>query len=120
MSAEVIDARSLVPFNYEKVVESVKKTGKIIVAGEATARGSFLNDLVANIGLLAFDWLDAPVCVLGSRNWITPAHELEDAFFPQPGWFLDMINERIQPLKDYIPGQNFTGSEFVRRAKMGV
>ncbi len=120
MSAEVIDARSLVPFNYEKVVESVKKTGKIIVAGEATARGSFLNDLVANIGQLAFDWLDAPVCVLGSRNWITPAHELEDAFFPQPGWFLDMINERIQPLKDYIPGQNFTGSEFVRRAKMGV
>ena len=120
MSAEVIDARSLVPFNYEKVVESVKTTGKIIVAGEATARGSFLNDLVANIGQLAFDWLDAPVCVLGSRNWITPAHELEDAFFPQPGWFLDMINERIQPLKDYIPGQNFTGSEFVRRAKMGV
>ena len=41
MSAEVIDARSLVPFNYEKVIESVKKTGKIIVASDATARGSF-------------------------------------------------------------------------------
>lgn len=120
MSAEVIDARSLVPFNYEKVVESVKKTGKIIVAGDATARGSFLNDLAANIGQLAFDYLDAPVCVLGSRNWITPAHELEDAFFPQPGWFLDMVNERIQPLKDYIPGQNFTDAEFIRRAKKGV
>ena len=95
MSAEVIDARSLVPFNYEKVIASVKKTGRIIVAGDATARGSFLNDLAANIGQLAFDWLDAPVCVLGSRNWITPAHELEEAFFPQPGWFLDMIHERI-------------------------
>ncbi|NLX67344.1 MAG: dehydrogenase [Bacteroidales bacterium] len=120
MSAEVIDARSLVPFNYEKVLESVKKTGKIIVAGDATARGSFLNDLAANIGQLAFDYLDAPVCVLGSRNWITPAHELEEAFFPQPSWFLDMINERILPLKDYIPGQNFTDSEFIRRAKKGV
>ncbi|MDD4453506.1 MAG: thiamine pyrophosphate-dependent enzyme, partial [Proteiniphilum sp.] len=101
LSAEVIDARSLVPFNYEKVIESVKKTGKIIVAGEATTRGSFLNDLAANIGQMAFDYLDAPVCVLGSRNWITPAHELEDAFFPQPSWFLDVIHERIQPLKGY-------------------
>lgn len=120
MSVEVIDARSLVPFNYEKVIESVKKTGKIIVAGDATARGSFLNDLAANIGQLAFDYLDAPVCVLGSRNWITPAHELEDIFFPQSGWFLDMINERIQPLKDYIPGQNFTDGEIIKRAKKGV
>ena len=120
MSAEVIDARSLVPFNYEKVLESVKKTGKIIVAGDATARGSFLNDLAANIGQLAFDYLDAPVCVLGSRNWITPAFELEESFFPQPSWFLDMVNERIQPLKDYIPVQNFTDGEFIRRAKKGV
>ena len=120
MGAEVIDARSLVPFNYEKVLESVKKTGKIIVAGDATARGSFLNDLAANIGQLAFDYLDAPVCVLGSRNWITPAFELEESFFPQPSWFLDMVNERIQPLKDYIPVQNFTDGEFIRRAKKGV
>ena len=120
MSAEVIDARTLVPFNYEKVIASVKKTGRIIVAGDATARGSFLNDLAANIGQLAFDWLDAPVCVLGSRNWITPAHELEEAFFPQQGWFLDMIHERIQPLNGYIPGENFTGGEMIKRAKKGI
>jgi 2-oxoisovalerate dehydrogenase E1 component len=120
LSAEVIDARSLVPFNYEQVIASVKKTGKIIVAGEATTRGSFLNDLAANIGQMAFDYLDAPVCVLGSRNWITPAHELEDAFFPQPSWFLDVIHERIQPLKGYIPGQNFTDGEMVKRAKKGI
>jgi 2-oxoisovalerate dehydrogenase E1 component len=120
MSAEVIDARSLVPFNYEKVIASVKKTGKIIVAGDATARGSFLNDMAAQIGQLAFDYLDAPVCVLGSRNWITPAHELEEAFFPQAGWFIDMIHERIQPLNGYVPGQNFTDGELIRRAKKGV
>lgn len=120
MSAEVIDARCLVPFDYEKVIASVKKTGKIIVASDATARGSFLNDLAANIGSLCFDYLDAPVCVLGSRNWITPAFELEKSFFPQPSWFLDMIHERIQPLKDYIPGENFTDGEMVKRAKKGV
>ncbi len=120
MSVEVIDARSLVPFNYEKVIASVKKTGKIIIAGDATGRGSFLNDLATNVSQLAFDWLDAPVAVLGSRNWITPAHELEAAFFPQPSWFLDLIHERIQPLKNYIPGQNFTDGEIIRRAKNGV
>ncbi|MEA4904939.1 MAG: thiamine pyrophosphate-dependent enzyme [Petrimonas sp.] len=120
MSAEVIDARSLVPFNYEKVVASVKKTGKIIVAGDATARGSFLNDLTATIGSLCFDYLDAPVAVLGSRNWITPAHELESAFFPQASWFIDMIHERIQPLKGYMPGENFTDAEMIRRAKKGI
>ncbi|MEA4948280.1 MAG: thiamine pyrophosphate-dependent enzyme [Petrimonas sp.] len=120
MSAEVIDARSLVPFNYEKVVASVKKTGKIIVAGDATARGSFLNDLTATIGSLCFDYLDAPVAVLGSRNWITPAHELESAFFPQASWFIDMIHERIQPLKGYMPSENFTDAEMIRRAKKGI
>ena len=120
LSAEVIDARSMVPFNYEAVVASVKKTGRIIVASDACARGSFLNDMAATIGQLCFDYLDAPVCVLGSRNWITPAYELEEAFFPQPSWFLDMINERIQPLPGYIAGENFTDAEILRRAKLGV
>lgn len=120
ISAEVIDARSLVPFNYEKVIQSVKKTGKIIVAGDATTRGSFLNDMAANISQLAFDYLDAPVSVLGSRNWITPAFELEESFFPQPSWFLDIIHERIQPLKNYIPGQNFTEGELKNRSKKGI
>lgn len=120
MSAEVIDARSLVPFNYEPVIESVKKTGRILISGDANARGSFLNDLARNISELAFDYLDAPAVVVGSRNWITPAYELEDAFFPQPSWFLDAIHEKIVPLKDYTPGQNFTDLEQIRRNKLGV
>lgn len=120
MEAEVIDARSLVPFNYDKVIASVKKTGRIIIAGDATARGSFLNDLAANIANFCFDYLDAAPVVLGSRNWITPSHELEAAFFPQPSWFLDAINEKIVPLKDYVPGQNFTTAQQVIRAKKGV
>lgn len=120
MSAEVIDARSLVPFNYEPVIESVKKTGRIIIAGDANSRGSFLNEFARNIGELAFDYLDAPPVVVGSRNWITPAYELEDSFFPQPSWFLDAIHEKIVPLKDYISGENFTNLEQIRRAKLGV
>lgn len=120
MEAEVIDARTLVPFNYEKVIESVKKTGRIIIAGDASARGSFLNDLAANIADLCFDYLDAAPVVLGSRNWITPCHELEEAFFPQPSWFLDAINEKMVPLKDYVPTTNQTAAQMILRSKKGI
>ena len=120
LSAEVIDARSLVPFNYEIVVASVKKTGRIIVSGDASSRGSFLNELARNITELAFDYLDAPPVVVGSRNWITPAYELEEAFFPQPEWFIDAIHEKIVPLKGHVSGQNFSDLEQIRRAKLGI
>ena len=120
MSAEVIDARSLVPFNYEKVLASIKKTGRIVIASDASSRGSFLNDLARNITELAFDELDAPPAVLGSRNWITPAYELEYAFFPQPSDFIDIIHEKIVPLQGHVPTANFTDAEQIRRAKEGV
>ena len=120
MEAEVIDARSIVPFNYDKVIASVKKTGRIIIASDACARGSFLNDLAANITTLCFDDLDAAPVVLGSRNWITPCHELEESFFPQATWFLDAINEQIVPLKDWVPTSNQTSAQKIIRAKKGV
>ncbi len=117
---EIIDARSLVPFNYEKVIESVRKTGRIIVAGDACERGSFLSDLARNIADLCFDDLDAPVAVLGSRNWITPAYELESDFFPQASWFLDLCRQRLLPLPGYIPEKSFADVELIRRSKLGV
>lgn len=120
LEAEVIDARTLVPFNYEKVIESVKKTGRIIIAGDASARGSYLNDLAANITDLCFDYLDAAPVVLGSRNWITPSHELEAAFFPQPSWFLDAIHEKMMPLPGYIPVSNQTCAQQIIRSKKGI
>ena len=120
ISAEVIDAITLVPFNYEKVLESVKKTGKVIVAADATERGSYLNDLARNIQDLAFDYLDAPVQILGARNWITPAHELETDYFPQADWFIDLYHERIAPIDGYTPTQNFTDGERLRRSNAGV
>ena len=120
MSAEVIDARSIVPFNYEKVIESVKKTGKILLASDACDRGSILKEFAANISELAFDYLDAPPVVVGSRNWITPAYELEEHFFPQADWIIDAIHERIAPIPGYTARRNFTDAEKLRRAKAGV
>jgi len=120
LAVEVIDARSMVPFNYEKVIESVRKTGRIIVAGDACDRGSYLSELARNIGDFCFDDLDAPVAVLGSRNWITPAFELESDFFPQASWFLDICHERVLPLPGYVAEKSFTTVEMIRRNKFGV
>ena len=120
ISVEVIDARSVVPFNYDKVIESVKKTGKIIVASDACQRNSIINDFAENITRMAFDYLDAPVITLGARNWITPIYELEKEFFPQAEWFLDAYHQRIKPLPGYTPTYTFSKAEDDRRAKLGV
>jgi 2-oxoisovalerate dehydrogenase E1 component len=120
ISAEVIDARSLVPFNYQTVIESVKKTGRIVISGDASARGSFLRDLASNITELAFDYLDAPPVVVGSRNWITPAYELEEYFFPQASWIIDAIHQRILPLAGHSVSNDFSEAEQLERNARGV
>ena len=120
MSAEVIDARSIVPFNYEKVIESVKKTGRIVLSSDACERGSHLKDMAQTISELAFDYLDAPPVVVGARNWITPAQEYEKYFFPQPGWIVDAIHQKIVPLEGHISQQNYTETEQLRQNKYGV
>ena len=120
LSCEVIDARSIVPFNYEKVVASVQKTGNILLASDACERGSVLQTMAAKITQLAFNYLDAPPVVLGARNWITPPDEVEDAFFPFPSDFLDTIHTHIQPLKGYEVKRRTDPEDLMRRSKEGV
>lgn len=120
VEAEIIDARSIVPFNYEKVVESVKKTGRIILASDACSRGSILNDFARNISELCFDYLDAPAVVCGAQNWITPPYEFDAEFFPQPEWIVDYINDKILPLKGHVSTINTSDAEIMRKAKKGV
>ena len=120
VSCEIIDARSIVPFNYKKVLESVAKTHKIILASDACERGSFIQTMAAKITQVAFDELDAPPVVVGGRNWITPADELEDAFFPQPGDFIDAVHEYILPLNGYTPTRVCDTADLMRRSAEGV
>ncbi len=120
LSAEIIDARSLVPFNYEPVVQSVKKTGRIVLASDASSRGSFLKEMAQTITELAFDDLDAPPVTIGSRNWITPAYEMEQFFFPQPHWIIDAIHEKILPLKGHQPMCDFSSGKLLLLNSEGV
>jgi 2-oxoisovalerate dehydrogenase E1 component len=120
MSCDVFDCRSINPLDYEPLVESVKRTGRVVLSSDACERGSVMQDIANNLSQLAFDYLDAPPVVVGSRNWITPGAEVEEDFFPQPNWILDAIHERIVPLDGHKLTTNPTNGELVRRNREGV
>ncbi len=120
MEAEVIDARFINPLEYGPILESVRKTGKCLLASDACERGSFLHTMASVISQGVFDSLDAPVAVVGARNWIVPAAEMEDAFFPQKDWILDAIHERIVPLRGRAPAADQSVEEMLRRQRRGV
>jgi 2-oxoisovalerate dehydrogenase E1 component len=120
VSAEVIDARFINPLNYDTIIESAKKTGRVLLSSDACDRGSFLHNMASVIGQAAFDQLDGPVTVLGARNWITPPFEMEPDFFPQKEWMIDAINEQILPLEGHTPTTVQTTGEVLRRHRLGV
>ena len=120
LSAEVIDTRFLNPLNYAPIIDSVSKTGLVLLASDATERGSFLHTMASNIAQLAFDYLDAPVAVLGARNWITPPAELDDSFFPGADWMIDMIHQRLLPLPGSVPRSEQGAREILKRNLAGV
>jgi 2-oxoisovalerate dehydrogenase E1 component len=93
--AEIIDARSLVPFNYDPVLESVKKTGHILLVSEACERGSFLMTLATNINRFAFSHLKTPPRVLGAPNWIVPGAEMEAKYFPQAADIVAVVRSEL-------------------------
>jgi 2-oxoisovalerate dehydrogenase E1 component len=120
LQAEIVDLRFIAPLDYGVLLDSVKKTGRLLLASDAVERGSFLHTVASTVQTLAFDHLDAPVTVVGSRNWITPAAEMEELYFPQAGWLLDAIHERILPLPGHAPRTVQTAAELARRARLGV
>lgn len=120
ISTEVMDLRFLAPFDYEPLIESVQKTGRLVLASDAVERGSFLHTIASNVQTLAFNWLDAPVAVVGSRNWITPAAEMESIYFPQPQWIVDTVHERVLPLPGHTPSSVQTAQDIARCYRAGV
>ena len=120
MEADVINMPSLVPLDYTDIIASVKKTGRVVLASDACARGSFLNDVAQNISNLCFDYLDAPPVVVGAKNWITPPYEFDEFFFPQAEWIVDAVNAKIVPLDGYVSKITPTEAQFLKNAKAGV
>jgi 2-oxoisovalerate dehydrogenase E1 component len=81
---EVIDLRSLLPWDREMVFESVKKTSRVLVLHEAPLTGGFGGEVAAAIGEEMFEWLDAPVMRLGGLDMPVPfSKALEEIYMPR-------------------------------------
>ncbi len=120
VSAEVIDGQTLVPFDYDTLLTSVKKTGKLIVASDACERGSYGHTIAGQFTQIGFDLLDAPICVVGAANWIVPPAEMEEEYFPQVSTYLDAYHQQIAPLPGYSPAVLRTPEEMVALNKLGI
>ncbi|OGO66672.1 MAG: dehydrogenase [Chloroflexi bacterium RBG_19FT_COMBO_55_16] len=83
IDVEVIDLRTLKPLDIDTVILSVKKTGRFVGATEAYENTSFINEVMAQVNDLAFDWLDAPMVRVAAANVPVPRAEiLEDLAIP--------------------------------------
>ncbi len=84
LNIDLIDLRSIQPWDKEIIQESVTKTGKVILLTEDTITGSIISDLASWINENLFECLDAPVKRVGSLDTPIPFHKnLEDNFLPQ-------------------------------------
>jgi 2-oxoisovalerate dehydrogenase E1 component beta subunit len=84
-SIEVLDLRSLVPWDWRAVVQSVARTHRLLVLSEASASGGVSAEVASTVADLAFDRLDAPVRRVSFPDVPVPAHpDLEAALRPSP------------------------------------
>ena len=84
ISVEIVDLRSLVPFDWDAIAETVKKTNRVIVAHEDPLSFGYGAEIAARITDELFEYLDAPVkrvCALDT--FVAYAPQLEDAILPQ-------------------------------------
>ena len=95
ISAEVIDLRSLSPWDQERVYESVRRTNRAMVLYEDSLSWGYGAEIAARIADECFSWLDAPVKrVAAADTYVGYAPQLEDAILPQ----VDDIKRAIEEL----------------------
>lgn len=91
-SIEVIDMRSISPIDFATIIESVKKTGRLVVAHEDSTFVSVSSEIAARVTELAFYHLEAPVIRVGGFDVPYPAAKLEEIFLPDADRILEAID----------------------------
>jgi len=96
ISVEVIDPRTLVPLDKKTLIESVKKTGRLVLVTEETKTGATTAEVATIVQEEAFDWLDAPIKRVNAPDTPVPfSPPLENYFIPD--------NKRIaQAIRDIV------------------
>ncbi|MFI3886839.1 alpha-ketoacid dehydrogenase subunit beta [Streptococcus parauberis] len=100
ISVEVIDLRTVAPWDQETVLESVKKTGRLIVIDEANPHNNTATDIASVVTDKAFDYLDGPIkCVCAPNVPVPFASNLEQMYLPDAQKVLTVASELIEDLK---------------------
>jgi pyruvate dehydrogenase E1 component beta subunit len=94
-SIEVIDMRSMSPIDFATILESVKKTGHLIVTHEASTNVSVSSEVAARVAELAFYHLEAPVLRVGGFDVPYPAAKLEEKFLPDADRLLEAVDRSL-------------------------
>ncbi|CAN5369774.1 dehydrogenase E1 component subunit alpha/beta [soil metagenome] len=98
VETEVIDIRTLVPFDRETVMASVRKTGRLLIAHEEMVTGGFGAEIAAQVASECFEWLDAPIRRVGAQDtWVGYSPPLEKATLPQ----VADVEKAIEALANY-------------------
>ncbi|MFQ5865985.1 MAG: alpha-ketoacid dehydrogenase subunit beta [bacterium] len=83
VEVEVVDLRSLLPFDKQMILDSVKKTNKVMIVHEATLTGGIGGEIAAVVSREAFEYLDAPIVRVASIDTPVPySSPLEEYFMP--------------------------------------
>jgi pyruvate dehydrogenase E1 component beta subunit len=94
-SIEVIDLRSMSPIDFGTIINSVKKTGRLVVASEASTSFSVSAEIAAKVAELAFYHLEAPVIRVGSFDVPYPPAKLEELFLPDADRILEAVDRSL-------------------------
>ena len=94
ISAEVIDLRTIRPLDYKTIVESVKKTNRLVVVDESWPYGGISAEIAYEIQKYAFDYLDAPVIRVNAADTSLPyAPTLVEAYLPNPAKVIEAVKQ---------------------------
>jgi 2-oxoisovalerate dehydrogenase E1 component len=95
-SVEVVDLRTLVPFDADTVLASVRRTGRVVIVHEAQVTGGFGGEIAAQIAEQAFPWLDAPLLRVAYPDRPVPyARSLEDEILPAAADVVRAVRESL-------------------------
>jgi pyruvate dehydrogenase E1 component beta subunit len=95
ISIEVVDLRSMSPIDFATIINSVMKTGRLVVASEASTSFSVSAEIAAKVAELAFYHLEAPVIRVGSFDVPYPPAKLEELFLPDADRILEAVDRSL-------------------------
>lgn len=96
VKAEVIDLRTLVPLDIDTIINSVKKTNRVIVVQEAQKSAGIAAEVIAQINEKAILHLEAPVLRVAGPDTVYPFAQIEDQWLPSPARVIAAVNQVLE------------------------